>query len=356
MSAASSDHLGKLPPNLLESTILARLGAPRPEVLVPPRVGVDTGVIVLDAQRVLVSTTDPIAAIERLGMEASAWLSVQLVASDLATSGLPPMYAIPTLVFPPHMSDAQVRRYWDAMHTAFAELGVAVVTGHTGRYEGVMGPIVGSLTMLAVGERDRLVLSTEMAQPGDRLLVTKGIALSAVGYFSHLFPNFLRHMCDAELLQRAQAMLWQLSAVRDALTAVRVGVGDAGVSAMHDATEGGVLGGIAELALGAGVGVRVDKAALPLSEEAACICRAFDLDPLITLSEGTLILAVRPHRVAAVQQALADEGIAAFDVGELRPREEGLMLVDADGERPFTPPREDPYWRAYAWAVEQKLT
>nr|WP_290665826.1 AIR synthase family protein [Ardenticatena sp.] len=356
MTSSHNEHVGKLPPDLLSSHILSHLGAQRDDVLIPPHVGLDTGVVALGADRVLVSTSDPIAAIERLGMETSAWLSVQLVASDLTTSGLPPMYAIPTLAFPPHITDDDIRRYWHAMHTALAELGVAVITGHTGRYDGMAGPIVGSLAMLAVGEQARLVSPQTMAQPGDRLLITKGIALSAVGYFSHLFPNFLRQHCGKARLARAQAMLWQLSTVRDALTAVRVGIGDAGVSALHDATEGGVLGGIAELALGAGVGVRVEKDALPLSEEAACICRAFNLDPTVTLSEGTLILAVRPHQGAAVRQALADEGIAVFEVGELRPLEEGLQLEEKGDVRPFAPPSEDPYWRAYAWAMENGLT
>ena len=59
---------------------------------------------------------------------------------------------------------------------------------------------------------------------------------------------------------------------------------------MHDATEGGVLGGLYELARVERADLWVDKELIHVSEESSAVCAAFGLDPLATLSEGTLLI------------------------------------------------------------------
>ncbi|HUL03563.1 MAG TPA: AIR synthase-related protein, partial [Gemmatimonadales bacterium] len=332
----------------------ARLGATRPEVLVGPRPGCDGAVVKVGAGRVMAVTTDPLSVIPALGFERSAVLACHLIASDLWATGIPPAYAAVDFNLPPQITDHEFERYWSAMSTEWQKLGVAVVTGHTGRYAGCDYSIVGAATLIGVGDEGRYVTPT-MARPGDRVIVTKGCAIETTAIAAHLIPARLALHTDDDGVARARAMLDQVSVVLDCRAALRVGVRDRGVTALHDATEGGVLGGLIELAHACGHDLRIERARIPLAPEAVAACAAWGgIDPYWALSEGTLIVCARPEHAAAVLAAIAEEGIVAAEIGEVMPGDGSLWLTDEDGAvHRHTEPQPDPYWAAYARAISE---
>ncbi len=360
---ATDAPLGKLLPAQFERLISPHLGAARPEVLVGPRAGADCAIVRLSAGRVMALTTDPLSVIPCLGMAASARLACHLLASDLWTSGLPPAYATVDFNLPPHMADAEIAEYWQAMSDEWARLEVAVVAGHSGRYAGCEYPIIGAATLIGVGDEGRY-LTPAMAAPGDRIVVTKGCAIEATAIAAHLIPKRLiaaletagmtRPEAEAALA-RASASLAAVSVVADCRAALRAGVRDRGVSALHDATEGGVLGGLLELAKAAGHDLRIERARIPLAPASRAACEAWGgIDPYWTLSEGTLIAAVRPAHVAAVLAALAQAGIVAVEVGEVMAGSGRLWLTEPGAVvRTIDTPEPDPYWAAYERAVRE---
>src|SRR5437867_4309672 len=135
-----------------ERTIAPRLGARRDEVSVGPGVGRDSAIIKIGAGRVMAVTTDPLSLILAFGPADSAWLACHLIASDLWTSGIPPAYASVSFALPPALPTADFEAYWTAMSDEFARLGIAVVTGHTGRYAGCDLTIIGAATLIGVGD------------------------------------------------------------------------------------------------------------------------------------------------------------------------------------------------------------
>ena len=355
--------LGKLPPAAFERIIAPHLGSPRPEVLVGPRAGADCAIVKLSAGRVMAVTTDPLSVIPCLGMAASARLACHLLASDLWTSGLPPAYATVNFNLPPRMTDADLAEYWQAMSDEWTRLEVAVVAGHTGRYPGGEGSIIGAATLIGVGDEGRY-LTPAMAASGDRIVVTKGCAIEATAIAAHLIPQRLTaaletggmtHPEAKAALARARGSLAGVSVVADCRAALRVGVRDRGVSALHDATEGGVLGGLLELAKASGHDLRVERARIPLSVEARAACEAWGgIDPWWTLSEGALIAAVRPAYVAPVLAALSEADILAAEVGEVMAGNGRLWLTEPEGSvRVIDAPEPDPYWVAYDRAVRE---
>jgi hydrogenase maturation factor len=154
-------------------------------------------------------------------------------------------------------------------------------------------------------------------------------------------------------LERARAWVENVSVVADCRTLLRIGLRDRGVTALHDATEGGVFGGLLELARAGHHDLRVERARIPLAEEAVAACEAWGgIDPYWTLSEGTLIAALRPEHVAPALSALEREGIAAAEVGEIVPGSGRLIVLERDGSvATITDAVPDPYWEAYALAV-----
>jgi hydrogenase maturation factor len=300
-------------------------------------------------------TTDPLSVVPAIGFEASARLSCHLIASDLWTTGIAPAWASITFNLPPRLDDADLESYWLAMSDEWARLGVAVVTGHTGRYPGCDYSIIGAGTLLGVGEESD-TLTPAMASPGDRVIVTKGCAVEATAIAAWMFPGRLGAALGPEGLARARALLAQVSVVADCRAALRVGVRERGVTALHDATEGGVLGGLIELARACGHDLAVERARIPLMPEARAACAAFGTDPYWTLSEGTLIVTARPARTAAVLAALRDADITAAEVGEVVPGPGALRLSEPGGVRILVEPEPDPYWPAYQRALEEGWT
>lgn len=132
-----------------------------------------------------------------------------------------------------------------------------------------------------------------------------------------------------------------------------VGVRDDGVTAMHDATECGVWGGLVKVAQASRVGLQIDRDAIPIPEPVRLVCDEFRIDPFTSISEGTLIVTVRPHRADAVVAALHDAGIAGTIIGEVVPVERGLRYTATGQKFPPIHPRIDPFWTAFARALEQ---
>ena len=352
MSGAPSP-LGKIAPGQFERVIAPHLGAPRSEVLVGPRAGQDSAIVRLGGGRVLAITTDPLSVVPALGFEASARLSCHLIASDLWTTGIAPAWASITFNLPPRMGDADLEAYWLAMSDEWSRLGVAVVTGHTGRYPGCDYSIVGAGTLMGVGDESGY-LTPAMAAAGDRVIVTKGCAVEATAIAAWLFPGRLGGRLGSAGVERARGWLRQVSVVADCRAALRVGVRERGVTALHDATEGGVLGGLLELARACGHDLAVERGRIPLAPEARAACEVFGTDPYWTLSEGALIATARPAHAAAVLAALADAGIAAAEVGEVVPGGGALRLAEPDGVvKVLVEPEPDPYWPAYRRAIDE---
>jgi hydrogenase expression/formation protein HypE len=188
--ARAGAALGKLRPEAFARIVAPHLGAARAEVLAGPRAGHDAAVVRIGAGRVMALTTDPLSVIPALGPARSARLACHLIASDLWTTGIPPAYASVSFSLPPDFSDESFAKYWQAMSDEWARLEVAVVTGHTGRYEGCALSIVGAATLIGVGDEGRYV-TPAMASPGDRVILTKGCAIETAAVAASLCPERL---------------------------------------------------------------------------------------------------------------------------------------------------------------------
>jgi hydrogenase maturation factor len=348
----TEQRTGKATAELFEQVILRRLGAKDDDVLVGPYHGVDVGVVRVADGVAMALTADPVFIVPAYGWERAAWFAVHILASDAATSGLPLRWMAVDLNLPPEISDDDLTAMWSAYSKACDDLGIAVVTGHTARYDGCNWPMVGGAVCLATGPEDRYVTPT-MAKPGDAIVVTKGAAIEATALFAATFPDRLREALGEDTVRAADALFDQMTVVPEATIARHFGLRDRGVTSMHDATEGGVLGGLYEVARASNVGMRIDLDAIPVRDEVRAVCDHTGMDPYISISEGTLLATVVPHRANEFVEALADEDIESAIIGEVTDESAGRVVVTQDGERELRHPGLDPFWEAFGhWATE----
>ena len=346
--------MGKISREFFNSNILPKLGYEREEVLVPPRNGVDVGIVQTGPEKVMAITTDPFYIVPAYGWDKAAWFAFHIIASDLCTSGLTPEYMTVDLNLPTAITDEEIGKMWDTIHFEAKKYQVSIVAGHTARYEGTDYPMVGGATMIGTGHINSYVTSA-MSQPGDAVVITKTIALEATSIFSQLFQNHIEKNLGEYNLKMGRKLFYKMSTVQESLEASRFGLRDHGITSMHDATEGGILGALHELAEASGNGIYIDKDQIPLYDEVKEITGLFGMDPFRSISEGTLVLTVKKDLAEEFVRVLIGNGIDATIVGEMKEKSFGRKLTSNGREENLVPPERDDFWVAISRAIEGKL-
>ena len=335
--------IGKIDEAVFRAVVLGKLGHKDPTVLVPPRTGVDAGVVDLGGGKVLVVAEDPIFTMPRLPLEMFGRFTVHIGASDVAVMGVRPRYMTYSLLLPPDTSAADLETIVDSIHRAARELRIAIVGGHTGYYPGFTAPTIGGITVFAVAGKGEYVTPAG-ARPGDEVILTKGPAIETAGLLATLREEELLGRYPADLVGKAKGLTAAISVVEDALTAKAAG----GVTAMHDATEGGVMGGLFEIASASGVGLEADERLFVYPDEVRMVCEAFGIDPVLAIAEGSLLITARAGSGSGILARLKRKRIAASVVGRVVRDRRRRTLRRTDGRVvPLAVPEQDPFWPAF---------
>ncbi len=311
---------GKLPPSFLEKYVWRRHGRDDPRVLVGPGIGEDAAVIDM-GDRVLVLHSDPITeAVEGIG-----WLALNIAANDVATAGAKPLWASVTILLPEGFSEKLLDEITRDLHRAAEELGVSIVGGHTEEAPRLDRPIL-VVTMLGEAPRDRYV-RTGGAKPGDAVLVVKSAGLEGTSILAKDFRDLLESQgIGGNLLEKAAGFAAEVSIVREALL-----LAEMGATSLHDPTEGGLIGGLVEVALASGKTLEVWEKDVPVKPETRRICEALGLDPLKLISSGALIATVPPEKLGQVKKALNSMGIEYGVAGRVHEGAAKLIIHRIEG-------------------------
>jgi hydrogenase expression/formation protein HypE len=327
---------GKIPIDILKEAVFKNLGAKREEVVLGPTAGVDGAVLDVGNKSLIVSMDPITAAVERIG-----WSAVNVNANDVATFGVEPTFLVSCIMLPENSDRTIVDTICSQMDAAAKALGIAIVGGHCETTPGLANPIVVGCIM-GLTDKDKYVTAGG-AKSGDMLILTKSAGIEGTAILASDREKQLAKVLDPEMLNDAKKFYSQISVVKDALTAYRTG----GVHAMHDLTEGGVLGGIHEMADASNIGVRVYEEKITVEPETAKICRYFEIDPLQLIGSGALLIAAEPAKADEIIENLARERICAAEIGEVDGNVNKRLLVQKDGNaRELPRPVSDHLWRA----------
>ena len=325
--------VGKLDSALLEKLVFQSIRHKRTEVLKRPGIGEDCAVIDFGAYDCIVSTDPITAAVDQIGR-----LAVHISCNDIAAEGVEPLGLLMAIMLPEGTTEAEIATIMRQAGETAGLLGVEIIGGHTEITQAVRQPVVVSTAIgRAPARRDA---NTEKAAPGDLIYMTKSAGLEGSGILAHDYEKALIGKLSSAEIQEAKSYLEQISVVKEGVAA-----GKTGVVAMHDVTEGGLLGAIWELCYVAGTGAEIWQEAIPLSAVTEKICAAFDLDPLRLISSGCMVIVVRPEKKDALEKALAAASVNATPIGMMREAADGLMLVSAGAAQAITPPESDELYK-----------
>ncbi|MDX1416519.1 MAG: AIR synthase family protein [Candidatus Promineifilaceae bacterium] len=324
--------VGKLPFDLLRSMLA---GAPIMDerVLLGPGVGVDCAVIDI-GERLLVLKSDPITfATAEIG-----WYLVQVNGNDIAAMGARPRWLLLTMLLPEAKSTrSMVSEIAEQVYTACRALGISVIGGHSEVTYGLQRPILMG-TLIGEVARERLVTPQGM-EAGDRILLTKGVPIEGTAILAREYADRLQGKFSPQEIRKAQNFLYDpgISVLRDAEIAQNAGR----VTAMHDPTEGGLIGALWELAEASACSLLIDPTAVHIPPLSSRVCRVFDLDPLATIASGALLLTAPMGEVAAICAALEGEGIPCAEVGRVAEGPPSVWQETVGGVKPLERPTND---------------
>ncbi len=336
-------QIGKVDRANFDRLILPRLGKPDEKVLIGPQHGVDAAVIELPGGGVMVVAEDPTFGMPVL-MPHFGWAIVHICASDVAVLGVQPKYLTICLMLPPGTEDSVLENIWNEVHQECQNLGITIIGGHTGVYPGIGYPLNGGCTVIGLGTKEQLTPASN-SKVGDRVIITKGPAIEAAGILALQAEAVLEKKFGREIVSTAKDYFFDMSVVKDAMIAAPY------ANAMHDATEGGLLNGVYEIAAASGTGVTLFEDRIIVPEEIGAICTHFNIDPLVSISEGTLVITASPERTPQLLENLKQGGIAAWDIGEITSRDKVFVRRDGKQEE-LKPVSVDPFWAAYFSTLE----
>lgn len=245
--------------------------------------------------------------------------------SDIASKGGVPLHLLVSLALPSDTKVSYVDELYEGIGQAAARYGVDVAGGNVSTSpRGLM------VDAFLLGEVEpELLLRRSGARVGDALYVTGYLGDAAAGLALLLDSSIYASSHDGEAVRSA----YLAPAARPLEGRMIAGSGAA--TAMMDISDGlaSDIGHIAEMS---GVGARIRADSLPMSNAMRRVASVAGHDPLDwALSGGEdyeLLFAAHPERMAKV----ADEiervtGTQVSHIGEIRPREEGVVLV-RDGQ------------------------
>lgn len=321
---------GKLSPEALQQSIFSRLHQRRPEVVLAAALGEDSAALDLAGDLVVVST-DPITG---AGKNAG-WLAVHVSCNDVATNGAEPVAILLTVIMPLGAELEAVERIIADAERAAEEVNAQIVGGHTEFTAAVNQPVI-STTVIGRVASGKLATSGQI-QPGDALVVSKYIGLEGTAIIAWDHVDLALPLLGERLLGQAQDLSGKISIVPEAQIAAKLGV-----RAMHDATEGGVLGAAYEMAEAAGLGFCLHADQFPIHPATAILSKHFGLDPSRLISSGTLLMASTDSGRLISDLAKAD--ISATVIGEFTANPAKLLWTNGQMV-PVAAPESDELWR-----------
>jgi hydrogenase maturation factor len=333
--------MGKLSPKDLKKMLRCIKADSR--VVIPPMAGYDSGVHLIGDMWLVVST-DPCIGVPT---EWFGWLLIHYTASDVALFGAKPQFCTVNLLGPPATKPSTFQKIMRQACKAAEDLNMAIVTGHTGTYEG-LSTLVGVCTAYGQVEKDKLITPGN-AKPGDIIICTKPLGLEIAVNLALMNRGLAEKLLGAQQARRLTKYVMMQSCVREALALAGV----KGLHAMHDLTEGGLVASLNEMAEASGLGFRIDFEKIPICAEAERLKEAFSLSDgqLLSMSStGTILVAVNPKARGEVEKTLKRHGLKACFLGVFT-EDKRRILVKGGKERRFPEKAEDPYERILSGAL-----
>ncbi len=233
-------------------------------------------------------------------------LAVHGTINDVAMMGAQPLYLAASFILEEGFPLVDLQRIVASMAKASIEAGVPIVTGDTkvvekGKGDGVF------ITTTGIGVvRDGLMLSGDLARPGDKILLSGTIGDHGMAIMTQREGMTF----DTPIISDTAALHGLVSAMLNCGAVIKT---------LRDPTRGGLATTLNEIAKQSGVGMLLQEATIPVNAAVEAACEFIGLDPLYVANEGKLIAICAPQDVEKLLQVMHEHplGVQTAVIGEV---------------------------------------
>jgi hydrogenase expression/formation protein HypE len=243
-------------------------------------------------------------------------LAVNGTVNDIAMCGARPLYLSAGFILEEGTTMEDFWKVVSSMREAATEAGVSLVTGDT--------------KVVDRGKADKIFINTSgigvvpegvnihpgRARAGDKVIVSGQIAVHGMAIMS-----------VREGLEFETQIASDTAPLNDLVNTILATTPD--VHVFRDPTRGGITSALSEIAQAARVGIRLDEASIPISEEVKGACEILGLDPLYVANEGKLLAIVPAEAASAVLATIRAHqlGTDAAIIGEVTDDHPGFVTM-----------------------------
>ena len=301
---------GKLSHQLIEKMVLPQF---RNEFLDPLH---DGAIFSLGGQRVAFSTDSYVVNPIFFPGGDIGKLAVHGTVNDLAMCGARPLYLSVGFILEEGTPMEEFWRVVQSMREAADSAGVKLVTGDTKVVDrGKSDKIFINTSGIGIIP-EGIDISPRRAQPGDKIIVSGEIAVHGIAIMS------VREGLEFETEIKSDTA--PLNGLVDAIFAA-----SNNIHVLRDPTRGGITSALTEIAQTAKVGMLLDEARIPISEEVKGACEILGLDPLYVANEGKLLAIVAAADADRVLRAMKSHplGRHAAIIGEVTSEHPAFVML-----------------------------
>jgi hydrogenase expression/formation protein HypE len=278
---------GKLSQRLLQEVVLPQF---RNDLLAPLH---DGAVFSIGGSRVAFSTDSYVVSPIFFPGGDIGKLAIHGTVNDLAMCGARPLHLSAAFILEEGLPMENFRRIVESMRDAAIGAGVTLVTGDTKVVDrGKADKIFINTSGIGL-VREGVDIQPSRAQAGDKIIISGQIAVHGIAIMS-----------VREGLEFETEIASDTAPLNGLVEAMLAACPD--IHVLRDPTRGGVTSALSEIAQSANVGMLLDEARIPISEEVKGACEILGLDPLYVANEGKLLAivpAVDADRVLAATRS-----------------------------------------------------
>lgn len=323
-------EIGKVPNSTLERLVFNKLMKNRSEVMIRPGIGMDCTAVDFGSYACVMSSDPITGTAKEIGK-----LAVHINCNDIASCGVEPLGLLVTILCPAGTSEEDLEMIMSQLSSAAQSVNVDILGGHTEITNSVTRFVI-SCTAIGRCLKGKLI-TTDGARDGDSLVVTKHAGMEGASIIAHEKESELIKALGIQAVNESKLFIDQISVVKDGLTAA-----DFGVNAMHDVTEGGVLGAVWELCEASGTGADVYAEKIPVNMSTKKICEYYNIDPLKLISSGCMLISAANGE--GLVKRLNSAGIMACVIGRMN-NTGRKRIISASGIKDIEPPGSDELYK-----------
>lgn len=320
-------EIGKLTNETLEQILFKKIKIKNKEIITGAGIGKDTACLNFDTDLFTIST-DPITG----SKNGIGKLCVNISCNDIATSMAKPIGLLVTMLIPPYATLEDVEEIINDILDTCEKNNVDLIGGHTEVTSSVNKFILSSTCIGRKAKKEPI-----SPHANDKIVMSKVAGLEGSAIIALDLEDKIKDVLSKEQINNLKNLINETSVIKEGLIA-----NEENVSLLHDATEGGIFGGVWEMATNAGFGAIINIDDIPVLEETKIICSHLNINPYKLISSGVMIFITKEDK--SLINKLAEENISSATIGYLT-KDTNIYICKGDKKHILSPPSQDELYK-----------